>query len=310
MPKKSKNLTLPTRRRDIFSFLPTWAGVVPAIIVIASFMLVPIGIIAVYSFMEANPYGGIRPNGSLEAYMQLLFERDFDGTLQLDNTYVLIFLRSVALAFVATIISLMIGFPVAYFIARQPPSRRNAFIFAITIPFWTNLLIRTYSWILILRDSGLVNNGLLFLNIIDSPLPLLYTNFAILLGLVYTYIPFMVLPIYASVEKIDMRVIEAAHDLYANRLTVLRRIVVPLALPGIVAGSILVFIPCVGAFIAPDLLGGGKHLMLGSLIQLQFASSRNWPFGSAVAIVLLGVVLIAITYYALGPARRTANEFR
>lgn len=309
MNKISGSAQLPSRRRDILSLLPAWLGTAPALVIIAVFMIVPIGIVTVYSFMEANPYGGIRPNGSLAAYVQLLFERDFDGTLQMDNTYVLIFLRSVALALAATILSLFIGFPVAYFIASQPPTRRNAFIFVITIPFWTNLLIRTYSWILILRDSGLVNNGLMFLNVIDSPLPLLYTNLAILLGLVYTYIPFMVLPIYASVEKLDFRLIEAAHDLYANRTTVLRRIVIPLALPGIVAGSILVFIPCVGAFIAPDLLGGGKHLMLGSLIQLQFASSRNWPFGSAVAIVLLAIVLVALTYYALGPARRSANEF-
>ncbi len=297
------------QRRDILGFLPNWLGTLPALAMIAVFMIVPIGIIAAYSFMEANPYGGVRMNGSLSAYVQLLFEYDFDEVLQFDSTYLLIFLRSVILALAATLLSLVIGFPVAYFIARQPPARRNVFIFLITVPFWTNLLIRTYSWILILRDTGLVNNGLMFLNIIDSPLQLLYTNLAILLGLIYTYIPFMVLPIYASVEKLDFRLIEAAHDLYASRATVLRRIVIPLTSPGIVAGSILVFIPCVGAFIAPNLLGGGKHLMLGSLIQLQFASSRNWPFGSAVAIILLAVVLIALTYYALGPARRASDDF-
>lgn len=306
--KIPSNINVPGWRRDILASLPPWLGTVPALVTIGIFMLIPIGIIAVYSFMEAHPYGGIRPNGSLDAYVQLLFERNFDGTTELDSTYALIFLRSVVLALAATVLSLIIGFPVAYFIASQPQSRRNMFIFLITIPFWTNLLIRTYSWILILRDTGLINNGLMFLNVIDSPLPLLYTNLAILLGLVYTYIPFMVLPIYASVEKLDFRLIEAAHDLYATRAAVLRRVVVPLAMPGIVAGSILVFIPCVGAFIAPDLLGGGKHLMLGSLIQLQFASSRNWPFGAAVAMVLLAIVLLALTYYALGPARRADNE--
>ncbi len=297
------------RRRSPLDLLPSWFGTVPALVIIGVFMIIPIGIVAVYSFMEANPYGGVRSNGSLEAYVQLLFQRDFDDVLQINNAYALIFLRSVALAIAATVLSLLVGFPVAYFIASQPPTRRNVFIFLITIPFWTNLLIRTYSWILILRDTGLVNNGLMFLNVIDSPLPLLYTNLAILLGLIYTYIPFMVLPIYASVEKLDFRLIEAAHDLYASRATVLRKVVIPLTFPGIVAGSILVFIPCLGAFVAPDLLGGGKHLMLGSLIQLQFASSRNWPFGSAVAMVLLAIVLLALIYYAFGPARRAANEF-
>ena len=287
--------------------LSAWLGVSPALAAIGVFMLVPIGIIALYSFLTADPYGGVRMQGSFESYIQLLFERDFDDSLQFDNTYLLITLRSVMLALGATVLALIVGFPVAYFMARQPPERRNLFIFLITIPFWTNLLIRTYSWILILRDTGIVNNSLLGLGLINEPLPLLYTNLAILLGLVYTYIPFMVLPIYASVEKLDIRLLEAAHDLYAGRLTVLRRIVIPLAWPGIIAGSILVFIPCLGAFIAPDLLGGGKHLMLGSLIQLQFASSRNWPFGAAVAMVLLAMVLIALIYYAAGPARRAAD---
>jgi spermidine/putrescine transport system permease protein len=221
-----------------------------------------------------------------------------------------IFGRSAILALLAMIFSLLIGFPVAYYMAMQPPERRNLLVFLVTIPFWTNLLIRTYCWILILRDSGLINNALLSWGLIDTPITLLYTDGAILLGLVYTYVPFMVLPIYASLEKLDVRLIEAAHDLYADRVQAMRRIVVPLALPGIMAGAILVFIPALGTFIQPDLLGGGKRLMIGSLIQLQFASSRNWPFGSAAALILMTVVMAALVIYALGPARRGAEGNR
>ena len=285
-----------------------WLGVAPSLAVMSLFMLVPIGIIAFYSFLEANPYGGVRPSFSLEAYAQLAFERDLDDNLVFNNAYLSILLRSVVLAGATTIVCLAIGFPVAHYMAMQPPERQNLLIFLVTIPFWTNLLIRTYCWILVLRDTGLVNNALLASGVIDAPLPLLYTNGAILLGLVYTYVPFMVLPIYSAVAKLDIRLVEAAHDLYAGRWMAMRRVIVPLASPGIVAGSILVFVPSVGAFIAPDLLGGGKHLMLGSLIQLQFASSRNWPFGSAVAMVLLCVVLILLVYYALGPLRRLEGK--
>ena len=280
-----------------------WLGVAPALLIIGCFMLIPIGIVAVYSFLDADPYGGVRRSFSIEAYVQLLYERDLDDSLLFNGAYLRIFLRSVALAGAATVLSAAVGFPVAYFVAMQPPRRRNLLVALITVPFWTNLLIRTYCWILILRDTGLINNLLLSAGVIDAPITLLYTYGAILIGLVYTYVPFMVLPIYAAIEKLDRRLLEVAHDLYANRLRVLRRVILPLAVPGIAAGAILVFIPSVGAFIAPDLLGGGKHLMLGSLIQLQFASSRNWPFGSAVAMVLLAVVLILLLYQVLGPAR-------
>ena len=285
-----------------------WLGIAPSLVVIGLFMVVPIGIIAVYSFLEADPYGGVRPAFSLDAYAQLVVERDLDDRLVFNDAYISIFIRSLVLAGATTIVCLAIGFPVAYYMAMQPPERRHVLILLVTIPFWTNLLIRTYCWILVLRDTGLVNNALLALGVIETPLALLYTDGAILLGLVYTYVPFMVLPIYSAVERLDLRFVEAAHDLYAGRWKVMRKVILPLARPGIVAGSILVFIPSVGAFIAPDLLGGGKNLMLGSLIQLQFSSSRNWPFGSAVAMVLLALVLVLLVYYALGPARRLQRE--
>lgn len=276
----------------------------PALGIIIVFMIIPICIIAVYSFLEANPYGGVRPNFTLDAYIQFFFERDLDDNLVLNSAYLMIFWRSFVLALATTVLCLLIGFPTAYYIAMQPPKRKNLLVFLVTIPFWTNLLIRTFCWILMLRDNGIINNILMGIGLTHEPLSLLYTNGAILIGLVYTYIPFLVLPVYATVEKFDLRLLEAAHDLYANRRQLMRWIILPLAMPGIIAGSLLVFVPSLGAFIAPNLLGGGKKLMIGSMIQLQFASSRNWPFGSAAALILMACVLIAMLFYVLGPARK------
>jgi spermidine/putrescine transport system permease protein len=279
-------------------------GLGPALGIIIVFMIIPICIIAVYSFLEANPYGGVRPNFTLDAYIQFFLERDLDDNLVLNSAYLMIFWRSFVLALATTVLCLLIGFPTAYYIAMQPPKRKNLLVFLVTIPFWTNLLIRTFCWILMLRDHGIINNILMGIGLTHEPLALLYTNGAILIGLVYTYIPFLVLPVYATVEKFDLRLLEAAHDLYANRRQLMRWIILPLAMPGIIAGSLLVFVPSLGAFIAPNLLGGGKKLMIGSMIQLQFASSRNWPFGSAAALILMACVLIAMLFYVLGPARK------
>jgi spermidine/putrescine transport system permease protein len=278
-------------------------GLGPALTIIGAFLVLPLGIIAVYSFMEAYPYGGVRPHFTVDAYVQFLYTERLDGTLAFNLGYLEIFLRSLLLATSATALSLLVGFPAAYYIARQPPSRRNLFVLLVTIPFWTNLLIRTYTWILILRDQGLINNVLMSLGLVDEPLRLLYTPGAIIVGLVYSYLPFMVLPIYASIEKLDPGLIEAAHDLYAGRVQALRRVILPLSLPGIAAGCTLVFIPSLGTFVAPDLLGGAKNLMIGSLIQMQFSSSRNWPFGSATALILMALILLALALYALAAGR-------
>jgi spermidine/putrescine transport system permease protein len=280
-------------------------GLGPALGIIIVFMIIPICIIATYSFLEANPYGGVRPHLTLDAYSQFFFERDLDDNLIFNSAYLMIFWRSFILALATTVLCLLIGFPTAFYIAMQPPQRKNLLVFLVTIPFWTNLLIRTFCWILMLRDNGIINNILMGVGLTSEPLSLLYTNGAILIGLVYTYIPFMVLPVYATVDKFDLRLLEAAHDLYANRRQLMRWVILPLAMPGIIAGSLLVFVPSLGAFIAPNLLGGGKKLMIGSMIQLQFASSRNWPFGSAAALILMSCVLIAMLFYALGPARKT-----
>ena len=282
-------------------------GLLPAMAIIGIFMVIPMGIVAVYSFLEADSTGGVESQFSLDAYQQFLFELDLDDSLIFNAGYLRIFGRSFWLAFVCTLLCLIIGFPVAYYMSRQSPERKNLLVMLVTIPFWTNLLIRTYCWILLLRDNGLFNNFLLSVGIIKEPIQVLYTPTAVLIGLVYTFLPFMILPMYSTLEKLDGKLLEAAHDLYANRRQLLRRVVIPLAMPGIVAGCLLVFIPALGAFLAPDLLGGGKNLMIGSLIQLQFSTSRNWPFGSAASLILLLTVMIALIIYSRTPSGKSGK---
>ena len=214
-------------------------------------------------------------------------------------TYITIFWRSIWQAALATILCLVIGFPTAWFIATRPPSTRAVWLFLITVPYWVNLLIRTVSLKFLIRDNGPLNEFLMSINLIDTPLPLVNSNLAVQLGLFYSYLPFMVLPIYAAVERYDAALSEAAADLYASRWTTLREIILPVVKPGIVAGCILVFVPSLGAFLAPDLLGGAKTFMIGSLIDEQFRGSQgNWPFGAAVSMVLMTLVLIVLLFHA------------
>jgi len=270
----------------------------PAMIVIGVFGILPLLIMFIYSFLVAATYGGVEWSFTTEAYVSFLFQRDiFDDTLQFVPDYLQIYLRTFVLAGFTTVASLIVGFPTAYFMATRPPSQRNFWVFLITLPFWTNLLIRTYAIQLIIRDEGLVNDLLRAIGLIDQPIHILYTNFAIMLGLLYSFLPFMVLPLYTSLEKLDFRLVEAGFDLYATRGRVLRRIVIPLAKPGIIAGCILVFIPALGAYVTPLILGGGKQHMIGSLIATQFGTSRNWPFGCAQAFILMAIVLLALLVY-------------
>ncbi|MFJ3051557.1 ABC transporter permease [Pseudomonas nitroreducens] len=287
------------RRQALRSFL----GVSPALVSIGLFLIVPIFIVVGYSLMQANPYGGVNPHFSIDAYVSLLFERQLDDSLAFADSYVMIALRSIGIAAATTVITLLVGFPVAVWLAMQPAHRRGLLIFLITVPFWANLLIRTYAWILLLRGTGVVNGTLMSLGLIHQPLNLLYTDGAVLLGLVYTYAPFVVLPIYATLEKMDMRLLEAAQDLYAGRIRTLRKVVLPIARPGILAGAILTFVPCLGAMIAPELLGGGTKMMLGNLIFRQFSDSRNWPFGAALSLVLMGAVMLVLMFYAMRAER-------
>lgn len=282
------------RRRALASLL----GVSPALVAIGLFLVVPILIVVGYSLMQANPYGGVDPQFSVEAYVSLLFERQLDDSLAFADAYLVIALRSIGIAAATTVITLLVGIPVAVWLAMQPAHRRGLLIFLITVPFWANLLIRTYAWILLLRGTGVVNGTLMGLGLIHQPLNLLYTDGAVLLGLVYTYAPFVVLPIYATLERMDLRLLEAAQDLYAGRWRTLRKVVLPIARPGILAGAILTFVPCLGAMVAPELLGGGTRMMLGNLIFRQFSDARNWPLGSALSLVLMAAVMLVLMVYA------------
>jgi len=270
----------------------------PSLLVIGFGLVLPIGIVVVYSFLRPGTYGGVIWDFTFSAYIQFLFERDlFDNTLPFQTAYLEIYLRSFLQAVAATIGAFMLGFPAAYFIATRPLATRTMWVFLITVPYWVNLLIRTISMLFIIRDEGPLNYLLIWLGIVETPVRIAYTDFAVGLALIYSYLPFMVLPIYAAIERFDFRLMEAAYDLYANRWTILREIILPLAKPGIIAGSLLVFIPSLGSFLAPDILGGGKNLMIGNMIALQFQGSRNWPFGSAAAVILMGVVLIALMIF-------------
>jgi len=276
----------------------------PALLTIGGFLIAPLFIVLVYSFLTPGTYGGVIWEATFDAYIQFLFERDlFDESLVFSTAYLQIYGRSFAQAVVSTVACFIIGFPTAYFIATRPEHQKNMWVLLVTVPYWVNLLIRTISMLFLIRNEGPLNYGLQSLGLIDSPLQIAYTNVGVGIGLVYSYLPFMVLPLYATIERFDFRLVEVAYDLYADRWTVLFKVIMPICLPGIIAGSLLVFIPSLGAFIAPDLLGGGKNLMIGNLIALQFQGSRNWPFGSAAAMIVMSVVMVALIIYTRQQAR-------
>ncbi len=277
----------------------------PAVIFITIFGVLPLALMLIYSFLKAAPYGGVEWKFTTDAYVYFLFQRDiFDDTLQFAPDFVIIYFRSFVFAVITTAVCLVLGFPTAYFMATRPPAQRNWWVLLITIPFWSNLLVRTLAIMFIIRDQGLLNDTLIWLGLIDKPIVILYTDFAIVLGLLYSFLPFMVLPLYSSLEKLDFRLVEAGYDLYATRRQVLWRIIIPLSKPGIIAGCLLVFIPTLGAYVTPLILGGGKHLMIGDLIAQQFGSGRNWPLGAAQAFILMGAVLVALYFYV----RNTSGE--
>lgn len=282
--------------------LPAWA-------VLIIFVLCPVLMMMVYSFLTKEFRGGVIWEFSLAAYDQFFFDRGLfgDDPPVIEWTYIGIFWRSIWQAGAATILSLLIGFPTAYFIATRPQNTRGLWLFLITIPYWVNLLIRTVSMKFLLRDNGPLNDFLLGIGIIDSPIQIVNTNTAVQLGLFYSYLPFMVLPIYAAVERYNFSLSEAAADLYATKWVTLRRVILPAVKPGVLAGCILVFVPSMGSFLAPDLLGGAKNFMIGSLIEDQFkGNAANWPFGAAASMILLTMVLLILLLLA----RMQANANR
>jgi spermidine/putrescine transport system permease protein len=282
----------------------------PAWAVIGILIVLPVLLMVVYSFLTQQFRGGVEWTFTLAAYDQFLFDRGLfgDEPAQIQWAYIGVFWRSIWQAGLATLLCLVVGFPTAWFIATRPAHTRSVWLFLVTIPYWVNLLIRTVSLRFILRDTGPLNQALLGLGVISEPLRIINTDLAVLLGLFYSYLPFMVLPIYAAVERYNFTLSEAAVDLYASRLATLREVVLPVIRPGILAGCILVFVPSLGAFLAPDLLGGAKNFMIGSLIDEQFRGSlANWPFGAACAVILMTMVLIVLMWQARAALREGAR---
>jgi spermidine/putrescine transport system permease protein len=278
----------------------------PSVITITLLIGIPLAIIIWVSFLLRGENSGVDWHAALNAsnYAKLFMEEDFDGTLIYNPGYALIFLRSVLQAAVTTIICVVLGLPVALWMSGLSKTGRDVMVLLITIPFWTNLLVRNYAWLIILRQDGWATA--IARQFFGPDVELLYNDVAVAIGLAYSFLPFMILPLYAVFEKFDWRLLEAAYDLGANRRRAFFRVIVPMVKPGIVAGSMLVFIPCLGAFVTPALLGGGKTLMMGNVIQLQFGASRNWPFGAALSVVLLATMLVVLMLTALVRNRRRA----
>lgn len=276
-----------------------WSGL-PGVVYLIALVFLPLGIIFVYSFLSRAKLGvGVKWQFSLTPYTELLFSESLSGGRSFDPTYLQIIANSFWYAIITSVVCLVLSIPIALWLATRAPERRTALVFAVTIPFWTSLLIRTYSFIIILNDNGPINGLLKGIGIIDEPIAMLYTPFATVVGLVYTFLPFMILPIYASAERFDFRLAEAAYDLGAAKWTVLRRIVLPSIRPGIIAGMVLVFIPALGSYLAPELLGGGKTSMIANVIAAQFGASRNWPFGAALSVLLLVITLLVLVIFAV-----------
>jgi spermidine/putrescine transport system permease protein len=276
-----------------------WLLSTPALVLLALAAAGPLMIMVVYSFLTPGQYGNVQWIFSLNGWRSILFTEDIfePGTYTLADAHLTILLRSIKLSLLTTLITALVGFPTAWFIATKPPKTRVLWLFLITIPFWTNLLIRTFAINEVIRNEGLLNSFLLWAGLINEPLRIIYTDTAVFIGMAYVYLPFMVLPIFAAIDRFDMRLLEAGFDLYASRWQVLRRVILPIVKPGIIAGSILVFTPSIGAYVIPRILGGGKNLMVGNLIDLQFGQGRNWPLGAALGMTLLVIVMIALAVY-------------
>lgn len=280
-----------------------WAAA-PGLLFLVALVLAPLIVIVIFSFLSRAKLGvGVEWVFSPQAYVDLLFGESLAGGRSFDPTYLQIIFNSFLFALVTAVVTLALAIPIALWIATRPPERRTALIFLVTIPFWTSLLIRTYAFIIILNDNGPINEVLGWSGIIGAPIPMLYTPFATVLGLVYTFLPFMILPIYASAERFDFRLAEAGYDLGAGKWTVLRRVVLPSIRPGVIAGMLLVFIPALGSFLAPELLGGGKTSMIANVIAAQFGASRNWPFGAALSVLLLVITLVVLVIFASSAKR-------
>lgn len=277
----------------------------PVTLFLGVFFVLPLLIIAVFSFLTPGLYGGVE-----WAFYHWNYGRIFgwaDGIMEVyEPIYLRILMRSLTFAALTVIVTLILCYPVVFWVSRLPDRWRLVFLFLITLPFFSSLIVRLYAWLLILKPTGLFNAALLHLGVIAQPLEILYTPTAVVLGMVYVMIPFMFLPLYASVDNLDRAQVEASLDLGANRVQTFVKVILPQTLPGILGGAVIVFIPSVGNFIVPDVLGGAKGLMVGNLVEQQFLSSRNWPFGSALSVIIMAVVL-TVLLVAVARARKAGG---
>ena len=294
-------MTIAARRRFQLGLL-----LGPVTLFLLIFFLVPLGIMVVTSFLTPGLYGGVEWSFYPDNFGRILgfANPEFE---EYDPVYIAIFLRSIRIAAMTVVATLLVCYPAAFYISRLPDRWKNFCLFLITLPFFSSLIVRLFVWVMILRPTGLINNTLMATGVISAPLEMIYTDGAIILGMVYVFIPFMFMPIYASIEKLDWRLIQASLDLGAGPIRTFFRIILPLTTPGIIGGSIIVFIPALGNFVVPAVLGGAKVMMLGSLIEAQFLSARNWPFGSALAMMVMAVMLVLLVAYVIVSGRRNAT---
>ena len=251
-----------------------------------AFVLLPIGYVLFMSVLKNGANWGLVYEPTLGNYLRIA-----------DPLYLGVFVDSARVALLTTVITLLLAYPFAYFMARMSARRRNLIMLLVVVPFWTSALARTYGWMILMRNNGVINQFLLALRVTNEPLKMLYTEGAVLVGMAYSLLPFMILPIYASLEKLDWSCVEAARDLGAARARALLTVTLPLTLPGVVSGCVLVFIPSLGLFFISDLLGGAKHMMLGNLIHNQLTTARDWPFGAALSVVMIAMTLSLLTLY-------------
>lgn len=262
------------------------ATVLPVTIWMLAFFIVPLVLILIVSFCSRGEAGDVVYSFTLSNYGRIF-----------NKLYLMIFFKSVLIGVFTTVVSLVLGYPFAFIIARSSKKLRPIFLLLIMIPFWTNSLVRTYAMIILLRTEGIINTLLINIGLINQPFHMMYNNFAVTIGMLYMMFPFMVLPLYASIEKLDVRILEAAEDLGATPVNKFLKVTLPLTKSGIISGSLLVFVPTLGLFFITDLMGGSKVVLMSNLIKNQFLTARDWPFGSAISVILMIVMVILIFYY-------------
>lgn len=278
------------REKKKHTFLPVVTMVGPVVLWIVLLILIPMVYIAFMSFMQRGRFGGIQLQFSLEGYKSFF-----------DPLYLEVILKSVGISVKTTVMCILVGYPFAYYIAKRPAKKAALIILLVMAPFWTSGLVKTYSWVLLMNTTGIINNFLMGIGLIQEPIQLLYNDWAVTLGLLYGFLPYAVLPMYSSIEKLDKSLLEASNDLRAKPVKTFFKVTLPLTAPGIFASVILVFIPSLGAYFTADILGGGTSLVIGNLIKNQFTVSKNWPFGSAISIMLvIGTLVLLFLYSRVG----------